>query len=115
MRNLCNTIENKNVFQRMYKESWYTIIGCGGDLEEWKDGYNKLLNARGIGVPKEWVHFTGKEMNEEYDLEEDKKYPDDLHFLAFSLEGLDVNKLAIFKVQMQDRWFDDIVNNNLDD
>ena len=101
-----------NKFKEMYDESWYTIIGCGGDLKEWKDGYDKLLNERGIGVPKEWIHFTGKEMNEEYDLEGDNAYPDDLNFLAFSLEELDIGKLAILKLQAGDRWFDDIVDNN---
>lgn len=101
-----------NKFEKMYEESWYTIIGCGGDLKEWKDGYNKLLNERGIGTPKEWIYFTGKEMNEEYGLKGDNAYPDDLNFLAFSLEGLDIGKLAIFKLQAQDRWFDDIVDNN---
>ena len=101
-----------NKFEKMYKESWYTIIGCGGELKEWKDGYNKLLNERGIGTPKEWIHFTGKEMNEEYDLKGSNAYPDNLNFLAFSLEGLNIGKLAIFKLQAQDRWFDDIVDNN---
>ena len=32
--------------------------------------------------------------------------------MAFPLDGLDVNKLAMFKLQMRDRWFDDIVDNN---
>ena len=102
-----------NKFEKMYKGSYYTIIGCGGNLEEWKDGYNKMLNGRGIGAPTEWIHFTGKEMNEEYSLKGDNAYPDDLNFLAFSLEGLDIGKLAIFKLEeAMDRWFDDIVDNN---
>ena len=29
------------------------------------------------------------------------------------LDGLDVGKLAIFKLQMGDRWFDDVVDNDL--
>ena len=29
-----------NKFEKMYKGSYYTIVGCGGDLEEWKNGYN---------------------------------------------------------------------------
>ena len=33
------------------------------------------------------------------------------HFLAFPLDGLNVNKLAILKLQLGDRWFDDIVDN----
>lgn len=101
-----------NKFEKMYKGSYYTITGCGGNLEEWKDGYNKMLNGHGIGAPTEWIHFTGKEMNEEYSLKGDNAYPDDLNFLAFSLEGLDIGKLAIFKLEAMDRWFDDIVDNN---
>ena len=48
-----------NKFEKMYEGSYYTIVGCGGDLEEWKNGYNKLLNEHGIGIPTEWIHFTG--------------------------------------------------------
>lgn len=99
-------------FKRMYNESWYTIIGCGDDLEDWKNGYNNLLSKQGIGTPKEWTSFTGKEMNEEYDLQEDNAYPNDLIFLAFSLNELNVSRLAIFKMKAQDHWFDDIVDNN---
>ena len=40
------------------------------------------------------------------------RYPDDLVFLAFSLDGLDVGKLAMFKLRFGARWFDDIVENN---
>lgn len=97
---------------RAYKESWYTITGAGGDIEEWKTGYANMMRDRKIGVPKEWIHFTGKEMNEKYELEGDVRYQDDLNFLAFSLDGLDINRLSFFKIRMRDRWFDDIVDNN---
>lgn len=97
---------------RAYKESWYTIIGAGGDIEEWKTGYADMMQKRGIGVPKEWIHFIGKEMNEKYELEGDTRYQDDLNFLAFSLDGLNINRLSFFKIMMGDRWFDDIVDNN---
>lgn len=99
-------------FDKMYSGSWYTITGVGGDETEWKDGYQKLLDEQGIGTIKEWVEFTGAEMNTRYGLTGDNAYPDDLHFLAFPLDGMDVPKLAIFKMRMQDRWFDDIVDNN---
>ena len=41
-------------------------------------------------------------MNEEYDLDGDYKNPNGLNFLAFSLEGLDIGKLAMFKLHMGD-------------
>lgn len=101
-----------DIFLRMYMGSWYTITGCGGDLDEWKQGYQEMLDAEHIGVVMEWHDFTGLEMNNRYGLTGENRYPDDLHFLAFSLDGLDIGKLAIFKLTHRDRWFDDIVDNN---
>ncbi|MED4061724.1 hypothetical protein [Priestia megaterium] len=100
-------------FNKMYNGSYYTIEGAGGDLNEWKDGYQKMLTEQGIGTITEWVEFTGKEMNDTYGLTGNNRYPDNFQFLAFSLDGLDVSKLAMFKLRMRDRWFDDIVDNNL--
>ena len=99
-------------FDVMERGSWYTITGAGGNVEEWKTGYQDLMNEEGIGTIKEWVEFTGADMNARYGLTDDNAYPDDLHFLAFPLDGLDGDKLAMFKLRMRDRWFDDIVANN---
>ena len=99
-------------FDRMYEGSWYTISGCGGDIKEWKDGYQDLLDKEGIGKITEWAEFTGAEMNAKYHLTGKNAYPSNFHFLAFPLDGLDVGKLAMFKIRMADRWFDDIVSNN---
>lgn len=103
---------NKVCFDTMEKGSWYTITGCGGELSDWKNGYQEMLDKEGIGTIGEWVEFIGRDMNRYYGLTGDNAYPDDLHFLAFPLDGLDISKLAIFKLRMQDRWFDDIVDNN---
>ena len=100
-------------FEKMERGSWYTITGCGGNLNDWKDGYQNLLNHENIGTIRQWVEFTGADMNAYYCLSSDNAYPNDLHFLAFPLDGLDVSKLAIFKLRMEDRWFDDIVSNNM--
>jgi len=92
--------------------SFYTIIGAGGDLSEWVNGYNDLLKEQGIGTPKQWYTFNGSHINSAYDLEGTVAYKSDLPFLAFPLDGLDVGKLAIFRLRMEDKWFDDIVANN---
>lgn len=103
-------MKNK-ILEEAYNGSYYTITGCGGDLNEWKNGYQELLDKEGIGKITKWVEFTGKDMNDELELKGADKYPDDLHFLAFSLDGLAASKLVMFKIKMMDRWFDDIVNN----
>lgn len=100
-------------FEKMYDGSYYTITGCGGDLNDWKNGYEELLKKEDIGEIKEWEHFTGKEINSFYGLSGNVAYQNDLNFLAFPLDGLDIGKLTIFKIMMKDRWFDDIVDNNL--
>jgi len=99
-------------FQKAYDGWYYTIEGAGGDIQEWKDGINKCLEAEGIGHVDTWFEFEGSDMNREYDLKGDNAYKDDLHFLAFPLDGLDTDKLAIFKLRHRNRWFTDIVDNN---
>ncbi len=103
----------EEVLKEAYSGSFYTITGAGGDLEEWRQGYQELLDKEGIGKIKKWIDFTGRQMNEVYGLTGNNAYPDDLHFLAFSLDGLHVGKLAMFKLKMKDRWFDDIIDNNV--
>ena len=95
-----------------YEGSYYTITGCGGDLQAWKDGYEKLLAEKKIGKPLAWYDFTGADMNAEYGLTGLNAYEDDLRFLCFPLDGLDIGRLAFFKLIAADRWFDDIVDNN---
>ena len=100
------------MLRKAYEGSYYTIEGAGGDPKEWKDGFAEMLAERGIGSITKWIEFTGKDMNDEFHLTGKNRYPDNFHFMAFPFDGLDVNKLAMFKLQMRDRWFDDIVDNN---
>lgn len=53
-------------------------------------------------------HYSGKDMNEKYNLTGDNRYPDDLTFLT-------IPKFynPMFKMLAGARWFDDIVDNNL--
>ena len=64
MRTIMNIAPNnrEEIFTAAYNGSFYTITGCGGDLDP--------------------------------------------------LAGLYMGRLAIFKILMSDRWFDDIVDNN---
>lgn len=100
------------MFEEMYKGSWYTITGAGGDLQEWVTGYEGILEERNVGKPKEWRTYSGEQMNKYYHLTGKNVYPNDLTFLSFSLEGLNTPALAVIKLMQGDRWFDDIVDNN---
>ena len=100
-------------FDKFYKGSYYTIVGVGGNLKEWKEGYQKMFDEKNIGTIKGWKTFKGKDLNDYYNLTGDNRYPQNLTFLAFPLTGLDISKLAIFKIKMRDCWFDDAIDNNL--
>lgn len=104
---------NNQLFIDAYSGSWYTIAGCGGDLNEWETGYSKLLGEQGIGSDISWHRFTGRDYNKAFGLTGTNRYPDDLMFLCFPLDNLNVGKLAMFKLMMGDRWFDDMVDNDL--
>jgi len=92
--------------------SFYTIVGAGGDPQEWVDGVEKLLAEEGIGKPVAWFSTTGEAVNNHANPPDPKDaFQPDLTFLLFPLDGLHVGKLAMFKLQMEDRWFDDIVDN----
>ena len=98
-----------------YDGSYYTILGAGGELAEWTEGYEKSMVKNGIaedGKPIEWFKTTGASINAYAKPKRARDYfPDDLVVLMFKLDGLNVGKLAMFKMQMQDRWFDDVVDN----
>lgn len=97
--------------------SYYTIIGAAGPLDEWLTGYEGLLAAADIGKPQEWFMATGNEVNRYLrrkkggEVRPHDEFKPDLTFLFFPLDGLHVGRLAMFKLQMEDRWFDDIVQN----
>lgn len=102
----------EEIFDKAYSGSYYTILGWDGSLEEWINGYCDLLDKEGIGKPEQFITFKGSDMNIHYGLTDENAYRSDLNCLMFPLDGLDVGKLAFFKLRMQDRWFDDIVDNN---
>lgn len=94
-------------------QSACTMVGAGGDLQEWINGLTGILVERGIGKPQSWFTWNGELVNQTYVLEGDNRFQDDLTFLAFSLDGLDVGKLAIFKLEFGLRWLDDLIENSL--
>lgn len=104
---------------KAYKGSYYTITGCGGDLKDWREGYNRLIKEGvdpNFDIDKEDLFFfSGKDINNWLGLKGDNRYRDDLTFMTFSYETCSnsIVALAMFKLRMEDRWLDDIVDNNL--
>lgn len=104
------------LFEKLYNNSAFTFEGLGfDDFDELKDQINECLEEENIGTVKSENFFTysGKDMNDYYHLTGTNRYPDNLTFVSFLLDGLDIGKLAMFKLRIGARWYDDIVDNNL--
>lgn len=105
------TDDTLSILDELYEASAYTITGVK-DTDQFMKGYNDWLADLEIGQVDTFYSFTGKQMNKKYNLHGNVAYQPNLHFLAFKLDGLNIPKLAMFKIRMEDRWFDDIVDNN---
>lgn len=96
-----------------YDGWFYTILGAGGKLSDWYNGYQELCTKEGIGKIKQWYKTKGKVLNTAYDLQGKERFPDDLNILMFDYRGMNVGKLAMFKLRMGDRWFNDVIDNSV--
>ena len=99
-----------------YEGSYYFIAGAGEPLEEWVTGYHGLLAEEDIGTPREWFKTTGALVNDfafpgGWLSTNPNCFQPDLTILLFPLDGLHGGKLPLFKLRMQDRWFDDVIDN----
>ena len=99
--------------EQAYDGWYYTILGAGGDLDEWMEGLQEIFEEQGIGKVKQWYHTTGKVLNDKWNLRGGNRFKNDLSILMFDYEGMDVGKLAIFKLRAGDRWFTDIIDNSV--
>ncbi|MBE6526358.1 MAG: hypothetical protein E7Z63_01110 [Thermoplasmata archaeon] len=95
-----------------YDGAYYTIAGAGGDLGQWISGYQEMLDTERIGKVSRWVTFSGQEVNDTFILTGMNAFRPDLTFLAFPLDGLNVGRLAMFRLRMKDYWFNDLVDNS---
>lgn len=109
------TNENrKELFKDLYDDWAITIEGLdpndADDLVEIIEHESKGLKEDAV-----LVHFTGKDMNEFFELKRDP-YNDDLNCFAICRRYLnDVNALALSDLIRREigmRWFTDIVDNN---
>lgn len=89
------------------KKDYYVILGAGGDIRDWTNGYQEMFDKEGIGRIKEWGTFSGREFNKAFGITDG--LGDSLTLLVISLEGLDVGRLALFRLRMQDRWSTDLI------
>ena len=103
-----------NDLEMLYNGSAFTFEG----LDTSRESMKSLMTALKDYVNPEMDELTiyvvkGSLMNDRYGLWKDP-YPDRLSIVAIPTNQFkDIGKLAMFKLQVGARWFDDIVDNNV--
>lgn len=101
------TAEELNVLYEQSALTWEGLIATEDELgivEKWIKNHN-------ADDPELTFHIIkGALMNEVYQLSGSNAYPENLTLVAVT--GVDSTKLAIPRLQVGGRWFDDIVENN---
>ena len=105
-------VNSKKDINKIYNESMSTIIGAGGNILTWVSDLNDWLNYFNLGRINRVYVFKGKDVNSIYNLEGDDRFSDGLTFIAWPNDGItDMEKYVIERLNMQIRWFDDIIDN----
>jgi hypothetical protein len=102
------------IFDMLYNHSALTFEGLVTDEENMNEVYEFFEENFNLKERKCYV-ITGKQMNEQYRLNGNNAYQDDLSIVCFDLENFpkaDIQKLAIKRFEFGGRWFDDVVDNN---
>lgn len=100
------------ILEELYKDSSFTLEGLAeedyGELVDYlKDYFKPELTSINVYVT------SGKLMNDYYHLTGSNAYQDNLHIVSLKLSNFkDIGKLAMLKLRIGARWFNDIVDNN---
>lgn len=105
-------VENKNILDELYNDSALTMEGLAEDsipdFIDWIKERTELENERAYII-------TGKIMNEKYMLTGDNSYSDDLTIVCIKLSDMkNPNNIFTARFEIGGRWFDDVVDNNID-
>lgn len=109
-----NTIRvtDKEMLDKLYNDSALTIEGfCEESIPDFLDWINETAKTEdNVNV----YVIKGKVMNNEYGLTKDNAYPSDCTIVSIMLSDIEnANTLIRRRFEVGGRWFDDIVDNNL--
>lgn len=103
--------------QMLYEDSAFTYVWLLDEAKEYDSLEKFLFEKCWLKKPKEVVMYkaSGKSINEEFKLKGKNKFPEDLNVVFLPLGNFDRNeigRLAMIKLQIWARRFDDIINNS---
>lgn len=105
--------DNTDKIKELENSSAFTFEGCSLSNKNLETIVNIFKANTDITLPVNFFIWSGKTMNELYNLHNDNAYPDGLHFVAVDLNNWSsMRNLPGLKIGMKARWLDDIVDNN---
>lgn len=105
--------DNTDKIKELENLSAFTFEGCSLSNKNLETIVNIFKANTDITLPVNFFTWSGKTMNELYNLHNDNAYPDGLHFVAVDLNNWSsMRNLPGLKIGMKARWLDDIVDNN---
>lgn len=110
------SVRTEEDLQELYKDNSFTFV----DFSIGSDSLSEVVAfMKEAGVLKDEIKtvtfdvVSGAFMNRAYSLVGDTKYKDHINIVAIKLGHFkDIHKLALIKLQIGARWFNDIVDNN---
>lgn len=105
--------DNTDKIKELENLSAFTFEGCSLSDKNLEAIVKIFKDNTDITLPVNFFIWSGKTMNELYNLHNDNAYPDGLHFVAVDLNNWSsMRNLPGLKIGMKARWLDDIVDNN---
>lgn len=103
--------------QMLYTDSAFTYVWLLDEAKEYDSLENYLFSECWLTRPDEVVMYkaSGDLINNEFDLKGKNRFPKDLNVVLLPLGNFDKNeiwRLAMIKLQIWARRFDDIINNS---
>lgn len=108
---------SKEDLQMLYNDSAFTYVWLLDEEKEYESLENFLFDKCWLTKPEEVIMYkaSGRLVNETFVLEWKNRFPGDLNIVFLPLSNFskdEIWRLAIIKLQIWARRFDDIINNS---
>ena len=108
-------VTTKEKLNELYNSSALTFIGVSEEEKSLSDMVKWLKEKSEISNPLPVHIIKGKVMNENCKLTGSNAYRNDLTLIAIKTENIkNIGAMAIARFEVDGKWFDDVVDNNLD-
>lgn len=107
-------VNSNEQFEKLYNSSALTLEGLDDTDKNLYGFANWIKNLSEISNPLNMYIIKGKQMNEQYGLSGKNKYPAELRIVCVELKDIkQVDKIIMPRFEINGRWFDDVVDNNV--